>query len=405
MVQNNSFNKTTENLIVNVAAADSFIDFQVSAANKFAIGIDNTDTDAFKITNGADPSTGTECLKITAAGVLTLPGGALDVASGGTGATTLTDHSVLVGSGTAAITPLTVGTDGQVLVGGTTADPAFHTLTSSDSTIAFTAGSTTLSIQARAGTESVTGVLELATAAETTTGTSDALAVHPAGLNTKLGTQTQYGVVLGGGGAGANLAATAAGTTGQALLSGGAAANPDWGTLGINFGGTGQVTKTAAFDALSPVTTKGDIIARDDTNNIRLAVGTNTQVLTADSAQGTGMKWAAVAGTVSWAQVTVDGTLVVDTGSICDAASLLTMTLPATAVLGSIFELTNIQTAVGIRVAQDIGQTTYFGTSSTTTGGSGYIECTALGDSVKIICTLADTNFQVVSSVGNWTIA
>lgn len=57
-------------------------------------------------------------------------------------------------------------------------------------------------------------------------------------------------------------------------------------------GGTGQTTKTAAFDALSPTTTKGDLIVSDGTNNVRKSVGTNNQVLISDSAQTTGIKWA-----------------------------------------------------------------------------------------------------------------
>lgn len=57
-----------------------------------------------------------------------------DVASGGTGATTLTDHGVLVGSGTAAITALTVGATGELLVGATGADPAFGTSADGDFT-------------------------------------------------------------------------------------------------------------------------------------------------------------------------------------------------------------------------------------------------------------------------------
>ena len=52
----------------------------------------------------------------------------LTVADGGTGASTLLDHGVLVGSGTDAITALTVGTNGQLLVGSTGADPVFATL-------------------------------------------------------------------------------------------------------------------------------------------------------------------------------------------------------------------------------------------------------------------------------------
>ena len=66
--------------------------------------------------------------------------------------------------------------------------------------------------------------------------------------------------------------------------------------LGIANGGTGQTGKTAAFDALSPTTTKGDLIAYDGTDNIRIPVGTDTYVLTADSTQASGLAWAAGGG-------------------------------------------------------------------------------------------------------------
>lgn len=65
------------------------------------------------------------------------------------------------------------------------------------------------------------------------------------------------------------------------------------GTVAIANGGTGQTTQTAAFDALSPATTKGDLIVDNGTNNVRLAVGTDAYVLTADSTAATGVKWAA----------------------------------------------------------------------------------------------------------------
>ena len=51
------------------------------------------------------------------------------VVEGGTGAATLTDHGVLLGSGTGAITPLGVATDGQLVIGVSGADPALATLT------------------------------------------------------------------------------------------------------------------------------------------------------------------------------------------------------------------------------------------------------------------------------------
>ena len=43
--------------------------------------------------------------------------------------------------------------------------------------------------------------------------------------------------------------------------------------LAIADGGTGQITKTAAFDGLSPLTTQGDVLTHDGTNNVRLARG------------------------------------------------------------------------------------------------------------------------------------
>lgn len=63
------------------------------------------------------------------------------------------------------------------------------------------------------------------------------------------------------------------------------------GTLSIAKGGTGQTTALAGFNALSPLTTKGDVLAHNGTNNVRIGVGSNGQVLVADSAQSAGVRW------------------------------------------------------------------------------------------------------------------
>jgi len=66
------------------------------------------------------------------------------------------------------------------------------------------------------------------------------------------------------------------------------------GTLPILNGGTGQTTAAAAFNALSPITTAGDLILGNGTNSAtRLAIGLTNYVLTSN---GTTATWAAASG-------------------------------------------------------------------------------------------------------------
>ena len=106
------------------------------------------------------------------------------------------------------------------------------------------------------------------------------------------------------------------------------------GTLPIGNGGTGQTTASAAFNALSPVTTTGDLIIGNGTNSAtRLAIGANGYVLTSN---GTTATWAASTGgvtsfsagttgltpnTATTGAVTLSGTLAVSNGGTGVTAS------------------------------------------------------------------------------------
>lgn len=61
---------------------------------------------------------------------------------------------------------------------------------------------------------------------------------------------------------------------------------------GDGTGASPLTLETAAFGTIAPTTTKGDLIVSDGSDNIRLAVGTNDHVLTADSGETAGVKWA-----------------------------------------------------------------------------------------------------------------
>jgi hypothetical protein len=77
------------------------------------------------------------------------------------------------------------------------------------------------------------------------------------------------------------------------------------GQLPIANGGTGQATASAAFNALSPITTTGDLIIGNGTNSAtRLAIGTNGYVLTSN---GTTASWAASTGGVTSFQTSLSG--------------------------------------------------------------------------------------------------
>jgi hypothetical protein len=99
----------------------------------------------------------------------------------------------------------------------------------------------------------------------------------------------------------------ASGSNSHVLINDGSGVMTSEAQLDPARGGTGQATLEAAFNALSPMTTKGDLISRNGTTRARLAVGTNGQVLTADSAEATGLKWSTL-GTAQTAGGVVFGT-------------------------------------------------------------------------------------------------
>lgn len=50
-------------------------------------------------------------------------------------------------------------------------------------------------------------------------------------------------------------------------------------------------TSSTTFGALAPTTTKGDLVVHNGADNVRLPVGTDGQVLTADATAAEGVAW------------------------------------------------------------------------------------------------------------------
>ena len=149
-----------------------------------------------------------------------------------------------------------------------------------------TPASNLMTVIGLAASETQVGTVELATAAETTTGTSSSLAVHPSGLNTKLGPQTSNGLLYGQGGSGTNLASLSEATDGQIPI--GSTGNPPSlntitagnnitvtngaGTITIAANGGGELNITSLDDTDSPYT----VLSTDEYLSCDVSSGTLT---------------------------------------------------------------------------------------------------------------------------------
>jgi len=209
----------------------------------------------------------------------------------------------------ASIVPNTAPSAGQVLVGNAGGTAYAPVSASGDATLASTGALTLATVNSNIGS------FGSATAAPAVTVNAKGLVtavltntITPAvgsitGLGTGVATALAQNVTGSGSivlGTSPTLTTPALGTPSSGTLTsctGLPLSTGITGTLPIANGGTGQTAQTAAFDALAPTTTKGDLIVHNGTDNIRVAVGgTNGHVLTVDSAEASGVKWAAPGG-------------------------------------------------------------------------------------------------------------
>ncbi len=218
---------------------------------------------------------------------------------------TYTAHGVLIGEGSSSIVATTPGTNGQTLLGSTGADPVFATLSSSDSSITFTTGPGTLSLQVAGGTTTIKTITGDSNGPEspsggnfnlfgsgsiTTVGSASTETIQLTGL-------TNHNVLIGAGTSTITKVAPSA-TSGVPLISQGASADPVFGTAVVAGGGTGDTSFTAYAVICGGTTSTNPL------QNVS-GVGTANQVLTSNGA-GLLPTWQASSSSGAVTQFTLD---------------------------------------------------------------------------------------------------
>lgn len=239
------------------------------------------------------------------------------VAGGGTGQTTLTNHGVLVGAATAAITQLAAGSAGQVLQsGGASADPAYST-----ATFPTTATGTGTLLRADG-----TNWVATTSTYPNTNAVSTLLYASSANVMAALATANNGVLITSNAGVPSILAETA--TAGIPLVSGGTGVPPAFTTAVVAGGGTGATTLTgvltgngtSAFTA-STVTQHGVVVAGASNALSTVAPGSSGNVLTSN-----GTDWASTASTASGSMVLLTTLTASNSASVAFTSTYLTST-------------------------------------------------------------------------------
>lgn len=380
----------------------------------------------------------------------------------------LTQFGVVIAEGAGAFQASNAGTDGQVLLGATGANPAFASLASSDSSITFTPGINSLNLTVTGGAttgKTITGdsggALSptagnwniLGSGSITTSGSASTLTVELTGL-------TNHAVLVGAG----TTTITKVGPTaipGQVLQSAGAAADPAFSTAtypstttinqilyssaantvtGLATANRGVLTtgatgipvitalatdgqliigSTAGVPAAATLTAGTGISITNGSNSISIAVNGAVvgQTITGDSGGAlspTAGNWNILGGpgvttTGSGSTLTINSTVFTDT-----TATTMSVDNGYFATAAGTYnlpasaaqgELITIVCDTAGAVVVDAPALNFIRVGSLITASGGTATSTSIGDSLTLRYRLSSLTWEAVSVIGTWLIA
>ena len=139
-------------------------------------------------------------------------------------------------------------------------------------------------------------------------------------------------------------------------------------------------------------------------NGRTLTGGTGISITNGDGTGGN-PTIAVIGSGLAWVTTTANvANMSVSTGYFCiSAGGALTLGLPTTSVLGDTIRV-SLDGATSWQITQAAGQQIRLGNTTTTLGAGGSLTSTAQGDSVELVCRVANTLWTVQDSMGNITV-
>lgn len=162
------------------------------------------------------------------------------------------------------------------------------------------------------------------------------------------------------------------------------------------------VSLGGVFSGVETLTIPGPTVITPVSNNINFLNGTGMSIT--GSGDDVTFTVTAIPAVVPWSvETSANVNITVNQGYFSNSGSGVDFLLPAVAAVGDVFYISNIHASGGWTVSQNAGQNIRIGNQITTTGVGGSLSSSATGDSIFAVCYVANTSFQVVSSMGNIT--